>query len=748
MDDVYDVKKTEKKVTTLWQTQSQKTLLHNGAAKPFSMYLIPPNASGPMHIGNAFMIALQDIIARYHRVKGDHTLWIPSIDHGGYETQVTFEREQEQKGIEKTKEEYRREDLYTSIEAFVAQNVETIIRQINTLGASVDWSRYRFTLDDPSRKTTEDIFAKMVSDRLIYRESYMVHYCTECATVLADIELKKTVQESALYHIRFAYADENSYVTLAITRPEFLYAVTHVLVHPEDSRYAHYIGRTMQNPVTGEKVEVVASKRKLSTHQEENCLSAFCPSYKRYDYEYAIRHNIPARDLLDWNGRMAERYIGDTPEHAREKELAFLVEHGLIENADHSWKEEVLLCKKGHTTENIIRLTWFVKLDDERTPLRKTALATFAKEKPHIYPVWREKGLLEWIQKMHDWPIARQNVWGIRIPIWYEVTDPAQFRVWFFDTHGARHTGTLDSFLHADVPLDEIIEGLQRVYASGNCTWTLYPEQGKQYLPETDTFDTWFSSGAWSAMVHSPLEATSTNPFYPNDPIIIGHDLLRLSIAREIVLGVYLTGRLPFRKVYFHQLLKGSDGQKMSKSVGNAVTLDHYFETYGADVTRMALVSYTASREDFFLSEERLLLFQDFSQRLWKMGRVYKATYDVSTPTKTSPASLPEDQKLIADIAFLARSVGSDIEKLFFARAQEKVVEHLKQFEVYTHRMLERGNTEDMIPIFQSTFEKYLIILHPFMPFITEAIAMEHKANHVPLIQARWPITEPFDKPD
>lgn len=719
MKESYDFKEVEPRVALAWDKGG--FFAPRGASrKTFSMYVIPPNASGPLHVGNALMIAIQDVLARHHRAKGEPTLWVPGTDHGGYETQVTFERELESRG--ESKDAFTNKELYGAIEKFVERNNEEIVGQIKAMGASVDWGHFRYTLDEPSLQFVERMFRKMMDDRLIYRNSYMVNYCTSCATVLADIELKEQEGAAPLYMVKFPFENKEGALTLATNRPEFLYAVTHVLVHPQDARYAQHIGERLRNPSNGEAVEVVASKRKFDPKNPEPFLWAFSPSHKKYDFEYAMRNKIPSYNLLDWEGRMLERYPGDSPEEARPKEVAYLEAQGAIESVEAGYQDTALICKKGHAVRSLIRMTWFVRLDDESAPLREPALGAIKKESLIIYPRWREKGLVEWIGKMHDWPIARQNAWGIRIPIWYELSDPSLFTVWFVNSSGTRRFGNLKTFLDAGISLQEILAGLERVYAAQGAPWALEQEAGKDYLPETDTFDTWFSSGAWSAMVFDAQSAAGVERFYPSDVVVIGYDLLRLSIAREIMLGVYLTGRLPFKRVYFHNLLKSKDGQKMSKSLGNAVTLDSYLERYGADATRMGLLSYTSEKGDFYFADERLDSFKQFSERLWQMGRVCHIGNEHGVQTYDPLRLTQEDKQLLNDTSSLVRTVGVDIEKYFLAQAQEKAVVFLARFEERFLAIEERSDTVQAVGVFKAAFKDYLALLHPFMPFMTEEL--------------------------
>jgi valyl-tRNA synthetase len=742
MEDYYNHKDVEKEVISIWDKNNIFIPKINYNKKPFSIFLTPPNASGGIHIGNALMIAVQDIMARRNRINGIPTLYVPGTDHGGYETQITFEKELKKEG--KDKVSYTNQELFEIIKKFVENNNNIIKKEIKSLGCSVDWSKFRFTMDAESIKSVFNTFSKMISDNLIYRRPYMVNYCPLCATILADIELKESTQNNPLYFIKFFLKDSNEYISLATTMPEFLFSVSHVLIHPNDERYAKYIGKTLINPITKNTVEIIESKRKFDPDQAANPLSPFLPSCKKYDYEYTLKNKLPAHNLLDWEGKMIERYPNIKPEEARKKESDFLKKNNLIEKIDESFIDSVFFCKNGHKIENIIMLTWFLNIDDPKISLRKNALAAIEKENLNVIPGWRKKGLIQWIEKMSDWPIARQNVWGIKIPIWYDVSDPSKFTVWFIDKNKKRHNGNLKEFLDNKISLQEIEAGLEKIYASESASWTFKKENNKTYLPETDTFDTWFSSGQWGTIVFENLSQKDFTYFYPSDSIVIGYDLLRLSVTRKILLSQYLNNKLPFKNVYLHRLIKGLDGQKMSKSLGNSVSLEYYLEKFGADVTRMALTSYVISQEDFSFSEDKLEYFKKFTDKLWEIGLLADLANQHKIKKFIFENLSLEDKAILAAVDKLNQSVDSLIAKFLFTYAQDKICDFLSYIEEYTQNI---KNLKDPIKIKQSlsvlqfAYKKYLIITHPFVPFLTEKIYQDLYRPQIPLAGTEWPKT-------
>lgn len=725
----YDRKKVEELTQLIWDSNDSFSYVEN-AGKTFSMFLTPPNASGPIHVGNALMVAIQDVLARYYRAKKHNVVWVPGIDHGGYETQITYERERMVTDSSYVSNEQDPRELYVAIKKAVEENRDVIIDQLKSLGASVDWHQLRYTLDEQSVISTHAMFSRMVSDGCVLRQPYMMNFCPVCSTSLADIELKKETQVTESHLIRCVGGEDDEEIVLSTTAPEFLFSVHNVLVHPEDKRYRNLIGKSFTNPISGEEITVVKSKRKLAWHQEREHLEPFLPSAVRFDYEYAVRYDLPYDDIFDWSGLLTKGYPELGLRDARQQAVTQLQDGGYIVSQAEG-EEELAYCKKGHLVSSMIRLTWFVDFDAGRTPMRQQALDLMEQERLMVYPAWRKKGLVDWIGKMYDWPIARQNVWGIRMPVWYEIEDPSDFLVWFFDQDGKRVHGNLAELLAHGYDWDEVVAGLQRVYAPADCKWTAEPEEGVRYLPETDTLDTWFTSGAWSVFAFEHL--SNFDQVYPSDTVVIGTDLLRLSIARKIVLSVYLTGKLPFRSVYFHPLLNASDGRKMSKSLGNVTSLESYLEEYGADVTRMALLSYMTSGDDFVLEDSRLAYYRQVAGRVWELYKAYTTIIASEKVTRRERSSL-----LLSKTESLSQSVASDIERHLFAKAQERTVSFIEVLENHLWEGVNNKNVTQASAEFLPAFDAYLSILHPFMPHLTEAIFSQLYPGKV-LANTAWP---------
>lgn len=717
MEETYDHKKHEKDVMDFWDKNVSFSPKIEPDTTPQSMFLVPPNASGPMHVGNALMIALQDILARHFRNQGKPTLWVPGTDHGGYETEITFERELERRGVQKNN--INKKDLFNEISSFVLKNNNLIKDQVKQLGASVDWSRFRYSMDNLFLKEVNCIFNQMIEEKLICKKHAMNYFCSACSTILSDIELKEK-NDTPHYFIKFSLKEnKEETIDVAIKYPEFISTISHILIHPNNKKYSYLIGKQVLNPFNNNIIEILSSKRKFD-YERERFITPLFQDLIKYDYEYAVMHDIPVsnKNLIDWDGNMIEIFPGKKPLEARKIILEDLKQKDLIQKIEHLVVNPDLICKKGHQTQTITALAWFLNLDKHGQSLKKATLDELEKNPINIYPRSRKNEIFRWIDLMKFWPIGRQNTWGIKIPIWYDISNPSDFSIWFIDKNNKQHHGNLDTFLKNGFTLEEIETGLEKIYTASDKNWVLEKKEGIAYLPETDIFDSWFS-GIWSALVFGRINSPEVNYFYPNHSLIIGHDLVRLCVSREIVINYYLTKKIPFRNVYFHGLIKGSDGQKMSKSIGNVVSLDYYLEKFGADVTRLTLVSYVDYDRDFMIEEERLIYFQEFTARLWRMGRIVEIANKFSTdfPNTISDKTSGEISQLIEDIS---RDIKKQIENFLFAKSQEKIVNLLSEIENLADSINSKENKEEMLAIFKYIFKKYIKLLHPFAPFITE----------------------------
>lgn len=748
MEKTYDHKKSCGKIYELWEKGGYFKPEINPNGKPYTIVLPPPNASGKMHIGNTLMIAIEDLLIRWHRMRGFAALWIPGTDHAGTETQITFERELKKEG--KSRFSFSRKELYDAIWKFVQDNKGQIENQIRKMGASVDWDRYTFTLDDNVVKTVHNTFKKLAKDGLVYRGNHIVNYCTKCGTTYSDVELKHEERKDPLYYLKYGP------FVLATVRPETKFGDTAVAVNPKDERYLGWVGKEIE-------VEGLIGKFNLKVIGDSFVDPEFgtgvvkvTPAHDKNDYEAGLRHNLEIKPVINLEGKLNEnagKYQGLSVFEARKKVVEDLKEKDLLEKIDENYVHTVSLCKAGHEIEPMVLPNWFIKVDDTKKSLKKPAYGAVKSGEVKIYPKWQEIKYTRWLEEMRDWPISRQNVWGIQIPVWYEIKDSSKFYVWFIDKKGLFHYGILRGFFENGFGLDEIKEGLQRVLALEGNKWVFENEKdkSKNYLPETDTFDTWFSSGQWPLVTLKYPDSEDFKKFYPTSVLETGWEIIRLWVSRMIMFGIYLTGKPPFTEVYLHGIVKALDGRKMSKSLGNVINPEEYIDQYGVDALRMGLIAGTANGKDFAFPKDRVIAFRNFSNKIWNMGRFLQMMFQESKTSipfyskKINDKLNKEDEEIILKLEKTIYEVDIFLTKYRFADAGNAIYRFM--WEDVASSYLENIKTREDKSVALSTLRYVyftsLKLLHPFMPYITESIWEELKelrgGKDKPLIISSWP---------
>ena len=720
--------------------------------KPFTIVLPPPNASGKMHMGNVLMIAIEDLMIRHHRMKGDPTLWIPGTDHAGFETQITYERELKKQG--KSRFEFDRSTLYQNIWEFVQNNKSQIEGQIKQMGASVDWSRYTFTLDPHVIEAVYATFAKMYKEGLVYRDNYMVNYCPKCGTTFADLEILHEERVGKLYYVRYKVQGESEkYITVATTRPETIMLDTHIAVNPKDKKRAGWIGKKVINPLTGSEMEIIGDEfvdPKFGTG-----FVKLTPAHDKNDYEAGKKHNLPFIVGIGMDGRMTQaagKWAGKTVFTAREEVVKALTETGAIEKVDDKYNQSVTVCYKGgHDIEPMMLPNWFVKVES----LKKPALEAVTSGKVKIYPKWREITYTKWMEEMHDWPISRQVVWGIRIPVWYRVgesensehSENQKIQITFLSKEKKVVSGIVSELLKT-YKFEEIRDGLQTLIAPAGCEMVVSATSpGEGYLQETDTFDTWFSSGHWPLVTLKYPDSDDFKKFYPTSVLETGWEIIRFWVSRMIMFGIYLTGKPPFEYVYLHGLVRALDGRKMSKSLGNVINPDEYMEKYGVDALRMGLISGTANGKDFAFPKDKIVAYRNFANKLWNMTRFFilmneKLETPITNDQIPSKGLQKMDIEILNKLNETIKKTDELLEKFRFAEAAETIY-HFMWDEVaakYIEEVKVRSDQYAGLIVLRHVLLTGLKLLHPFMPFVTEAIwsEMPRKKSDM-LIISKWP---------
>ncbi len=726
MDPRYDHKIKEKQILEKWDRLAAFKADPKSGKKPYTIVLPPPNASGKMHVGNVLMIAVEDALIRWKRMQGYEALWLPGADHAGFESQTTYERELKKQG--KSRFDFDRQTFYKMMMGFVMQNKDQIESQIKSMGASVDWSRYTFTLDDRSINTVVATFSKMVTDGLIYRDNYIVNYSFKYGTTFSDAEITLKEQKDPLYFIKYGP------FTLATVRPETKFGDTALAVHPDDPRYKEWVGKEVE-------AEGLLGKFKLKVIADTYVDPEFgtgvvkiTPAHDKNDYEVGLRHNLEIKSVIGIDGRLTSicgKYAGLKVLEARKVVVEDLKEKGLIEKVDEEYTHLVPVDYRTEDyVEQLVLPNWFVKVES----MRKAALDAVKNGEVTIYPNWQEITYTRWMENMHDWAISRQIAWGIRIPVWYNIDENPEIFVTFLKD-AKTVTGKISDLLD-NYTLEEIESGLQTITAPNTAKFLVGRDKpGDRYLPETDTFDTWFSSGQWPLITLGYPSSDDFKYFYPTSVLETGWEIITRWVSRMIMFGIYLTGKAPFKDVYLHGRVMAVDGKKMSKSLGNVINPEDYQEQFGTDALRMGLISGTANGKDFAFPKDKITAYRNFSNKIWNMTRFLLMmaadeglTSEGLLDFDGSSNNLAEiDKEMLSQFELLVKNVDSALEKYRFSDAGEGIYHYVwdQLASIYIENVKARENKAEKLAglkVLTHLLINSLKVLHPFMPFVTEAV--------------------------
>ncbi len=739
MDKAYDHSKSEKKWYDFWEKEGFFKPEINPKGKPYTIILPLPNASGRMHTGNILMIAIEDLLIRWHRMMGDATLWVPGTDHAGTETQITYERELKKEG--KSRFSFDRDTLYNNIHDFVFANKSLIEDQIRSMGASIDWSRYLFTLDPKSVDTVYNTFIKMSADNLIYRGDYMVNYCPVCGTTYADIEVDYEERDSKLYYVKYSIENSDDYIMVATTRPETIFVDTGIAIHPDHKKYSKFVGKNAVNPLNGDLIPIFEDKR-IEEGFGTGALK-ITPAHDILDYEIGKEKNMTILNAIDLNGRMTQLagdYVGLKVNDAREKCALKLEELGSLEKTeDH--KNSIPICKAGHSIEPMVLPNWFVKVKTLKEPAHDVVKNGQVK----IYPKWREVTYHRWMENMHDWAISRQNVWGIRIPVWYEVSKNPNLQVNFLNKNYEVVTGKISELLK-DHSLEEIKKGLQKIISPSDSLYEISKTSPREnFLQETDTFDTWYSSGQWPLITLGFPDNDDFKKYYPTDVMETAWEILSKWVSRMIMFGIYLTGKPPFHSVYLHGVVRALDGRKMSKSLGNVINPEEYIADFGTDALRMGLVLGNGNAKDFAFPRDRVIAMKHFNNKIWNMTRfilMMTEEYQKDIPNYSTELKLQkQDKAIIKELETLIKKTNKELTNFRFADAGEAIYQFVwhSLADKYIEDVKNREDKDVALSVLIYVFRTSLELLHPFMPFITEELWQRLPHSGKSIMLAKWP---------
>ena len=705
----YDPKETEDRIYKLWEESgffNPDVCIEKGItdknAKPFTIVMPPPNANGRLHAGHALFVTLEDIMTRYHRMKGERTLWVPGADHAGFETQIVYEKKLEKEG--RSRFDMKPLDLYKEIYDFTIANKEFMENDIRRLGASCDWSREKFTLDPGIVKTVQQTFDKMFNDGLVYRGDRIVNWCAKHQTSLSEVETEFEERTEAYYYLQYGP------FVISTSRPETKFGDKYVVMNTKDERYKEYEhGQKIELEWINGPITTTVIKDDSVDMEFGTGVMTITPWHSQVDFEIAERHNLDKEQIIDWKGKLlpiAGEFVGIHISKARPMIVEKLKQKGLLVKIDEAYKHSVKTCFKCNTIiEPQIKDQWFVKM----RPLADRALEAVNSGKIKFYPENYEKIFRYWMTNTIDWNISRQIVWGIPIPA-------------------------------------KICSVCKKGYSDLNDKLTKC-ECGGELYKDTDTFDTWFSSGQWTLLSLGYPETKDLDIYHPTNVMETGRDLIFKWIPRMVIFALYLRDEVAFENVYLHGLVNDEKGEKMSKSKGNVVNPIDLIDTFGSDALRIALVVGNTPGMDLALSRDRIKGYKNFANKLWNITRFVMSSID-DKEFKKSPLN-GTDQKMMDEFNEQIKDITTDMENFRFYMASEKIYHYIwhtfadiiieESKEILTgednNAKISRQN------LLIQVLEKSVKILHPFMPFVTEEIwGIMPIENKKLLIVEKWPV--------
>lgn len=718
---LYQPSKIESKIYKLWERSGyfNPDKLPKTKKGHFCIIMPPPNANDPLHIGHAVFVTLQDLIIRFQRLKGKRVLWLPGTDHAGFETQVVFEKKLEKEG--KSRFSFSREEFYKLVYRYTQKNRKIVKKQLKKLGASCDFSREKFTLDKDIVEIVLKTFEELYKDGLIYRGKRIVNYCPKHQTAFSDLEVKYQEEKGILYYVQYQVKETKEKIIVATTRPETIPGDVALAVHPSDERYRHLIGKIAFEPILKREIPIITDYRVEKDFGTG--ILKITPAHDPLDFEIGKDHQLEIRQIINLYGRLNE-LAGPLKDlkilDAREKAIEILKNQGdLIKTEEiiHS----VGHCYKCHSIiEPILMDQWFVAVNKpfgkEKKSLKERTVEALKTGRIKIIPKNFEKIFFHWMEKLKDWNISRQIYWGIRIPVYYCQEQK--------NKKCKKEKG--------------IIVSSKKIKKCPFCN-------SKNIVQESDVLDTWFSSGQWPFATLMTTKKGDFQKFYPTDVMETGWDILFFWVARMIMLGLYRTKKIPFRIVYLHGLVRDKDRQKMSKSKGNVIDPLGIIEIYGTDALRMALIMGTGLGSDIILFEEKIKGFRNFANKIYNASRFVLMNIN---DLKRKPKLIPSDQKRIKEFLNITKKIEKYLDSFRFSLAGETIYQYFwftfadKIIEEMKTRIKKNKNKESAQYLLYLILKNSLIVLHPFMPFLTEYLYQKlpklDKKEKLLLIE-KWP---------
>lgn len=706
-------------------------------SKRYSIVMPPPNANGNLHIGHGLTVAIEDSLTRYYRLRGRRTWYIPGADHAGFETWVVYERELEKQG--KTRFMFSRDELYARVWDFVQEKRGVMELQLRALGASCSWKDLTFTLDENVIRQTYRTFEKMWKEGLIYRGEKLVNYCTKHQTAFADIEVEYKEEEGKLYEIKYPLVEDDGYVVISTTRPETLFGDVAVAVNPADERYKETVGKSVSLPLSKREIPIIADQH--ADMEYGTGAVKITPAHDVNDFEVGERHKLPRISVIGFDGKMlpicGPDYEGLSVLECRKKVLRDLEAAGLL-IGEKKIRHAVAHCYKcGTVIEPMLKKQWFV----DTSKLAKLAISHLNNNEIKFYPENKQRVLINYLESLKDWNISRQIPWGIAIPMFRKLDPNDLGDEWIFDTR---------------TNLSEIEIG------------------GVKYVRDEDTFDTWFSSSHWPIVCTNWEEGVGSE-FYPLNVMETGADILFAWVARMIMVGIYVTGEVPFKEVYLHGLVLDAHGKKMSKSKGNVINPMEMIMKYGSDAFRLGILRGRSAGLNQAFSENSVISGRNLCNKLWNISRFVQGIVDDEEKEKGfsetdisvvldenagSAVHQTESDSINPEVyQYTTNNMGEDwicreinqargvleqcMAEYRFSEAVETIYELI--WDKYADWFLESQKLFKNISLLKVSLESILIMLHPFAPFVTEAIWQNLSWTDGMIIDQMWSSLMNFD---
>ena len=703
LEKAYDPKSFEERIYKDWESKGyfkpasdEDSPVHcqckecNGKTNTYAVVIPPPNVTGVLHMGHGLNNTLQDIVVRYHRMKGDNTLWVTGTDHAGIATQNVVERQLKKEG--KSRFDLGREKLVERTWEVTHQHHDIIVKQQKKLGNSTDWDRERFTYDEGLSAAVRDVFVTLYERGLMYKGKRLVNWCPRCGTALADDEVDHEDTPGAMYHLYYEYADGSGKIEVATTRPETFFGDTAVAVNPNDERYKAIVGKMLKLPITGKEIPIVADD--YVDMEFGTGMVKITPAHDPNDWEVGLRHNLEVVNLLTPDGRMnenvPEKYRGLKPEQARALVIEDLTAAGLFKE-EEKMVHAVGKCYRCKTVvEPYLSDQWFVKMK----PLAEKALESWRKGELVFYPKKWENTYRHWMENIRDWCVSRQIWWGHRIPVWY-------------------------------CECGETICSRTDPVCCPKCG-------SKNIEQDPDVLDTWFSSWLWPfSTLGWPQETEDLAKFYPTQALLTAYDIIPFWVCRMIMAGLEFTGKAPFHDIYIHGLVRDKQGRKMSKSLGNGMDPLEIIDMYGADALKFTLGFMCAQGQDILIDKDSFKLGSRFCNKVWNASRYLLGNLEGRNLVPVKDADLTElDKWIYGRLNYAVKTAREALESYRYNDAASAMMEFFWNefcdwYVEATKINFKNGDDKEkdrQASVLMNILEESLRLLHPYLPFVTEEI--------------------------